>query len=497
MKKVFLFFITLLLLSSCSPDVGVEPLVSQPSCSSALKVGNIDNPEDEILGIWIASVYNINFPSAPDLDADKLKEELNSIVDTVKSLGLNTVFFQAHPSADALYKSDLFPVSKFLSSSGELNFDPLEYITEICHENEIKLHVWINPLRVTTTSAKSREVALNSLGSSVGAGTTPELLVYYDDGKLYYNSGLPEVQNLVTECVEEIVTRYDIDGIVFDDYFYPYPVDNAIFDDNEAYKKYGNGAALYDWRRENINTIIKNVYAKIKSLDSDCLFGVSPFGIWQNNNGSNGGSDTNGFESYTSIYCDSLSWAVNGYVDYLSPQLYWSCDNDSASFEVLCDWWNSKLECTGCDLIPSLAPFRYENDWINPEGEITEQISLSRSKFSYKGLVYYGYDSLKNNVKKVSDEVIESSSNKLLFYDISNQTIPLKITSHKNGCVVSSDSVTLYGYSDPDNTLYCNNDPVSRKKGGYFEIKLPLNKGENIFSFANGDEILNFMIYCS
>lgn len=232
MKKLITTLIMIILITSCEKkdysDISAEmyPLTTAISESAPEMLTETGK---EVRGAWIASVYNINFPSKADLPESKLKEELDSIVEKACSLNLNTLFFQVHPCDDALYKSDLFPVSKYISNDGNLYFDPLDYIITKCHENDIALHAWINPLRVTVTKYDSFESAISSLDNTKGAGKTPELLVYYADGKLYYNAGLPEVRELISDCVAEILSRYDVDGIVFDDYFYPSPISGIEF----------------------------------------------------------------------------------------------------------------------------------------------------------------------------------------------------------------------------------------------------------------------------
>lgn len=498
MKKLFIIAITLLLLlTSCSNPVMPEPVQASSKNGSALPVCQIKNITEEVRGVWIASVYNINFPSAPDLSVEQLKAEIDSIVSNVKSLNLNTIFFQAHPSADALYRSELFPVSKTLSTNGTLYFDPLEYIIDKCRENDIKLHVWINPLRVTTSNAESREAALEKLDKNIGAGTTPEMLVYYADKKLYYNAGLPEVRSLITECVAEILKNYNPDGIVFDDYFYPYPIENAVFDDKEAYEKFGNGSDIATWRRNNINSLIKDVYIKIKELNRDCLFGVSPFGIWQNSDGVNDGSDTNGLEGYHSLYCDALTWAEEGYVDYLSPQLYWEIESETVSYKTLCEWWNKKLDGTDCALIPSLAAYRYDNDWSNPTGEMSNQVKFGRELITYQGVMYYGYAAIRDDIQKIRTEIYKSASSEYCYFNLENYTNTLTVTSHHSGFVTDLKFITITGLSDPNYTLTLNGKKIARNTGGKFEIEVMLLIGKNEFELTNGANKVMLTIYRS
>ncbi len=364
---------------------------------------------DEFAGVWIASVFNIDFPSAADLSADELKAELDSIVATAEDAGLNTIFFQVRPEADALYKSEIFPVSRYMSSTGELTFDALEYIIYAAHQKGIAVHAWVNPLRVSSSSS----VTLESLPDGHPAKENPHWVVQYADGKMYFDAGNPEVRELVVRGVEEIVENYNVDGIVFDDYFYPYPAYETSsgeskvvpFDDADTYSAYGNGASLENWRRENINTMVKAVFNAIKAKRERCLFGVSPFGIWKNGYGDESGSLSSGSESYSMLYCDTVAWIKGGYVDYVAPQLYWTKDEQSASFNALCDWWNMTVKGTGVRLLISHAAYRYEDGWNEPSGIMTDQVTYAREKEYYRGSIFYGYDELKNNISGIKDEL--------------------------------------------------------------------------------------------
>ncbi len=365
---------------------------------------------DEFAGVWIASVFNIDFPSQKDLNADALKAELDSIVDTAFDAGLNTIFFQVRPEADALYSSEIFPVSRYMSSNGVLELDALEYIVEKAHSKGIAVHAWVNPLRVSSSAS----VTLETLSETHPARKNPDWVVSYADGKMYFNAGLPEVRKLVCDGVREIVENYGVDGIVFDDYFYPYPVyqtladgsrEAALFDDADAFETYAGDKTLDTWRRDNINVLISDVYKTVKTADEKCLFGVSPFGIWKNGYGDESGSLTSGSESYNMLYCDSLAWIQGGYIDYIAPQLYWTSAETAAPFNVLCDWWNSMVEGTGVRLLISHGAYRYENDWAEPSGIITDQVEYARKMENYRGSIYYGYYEVRSNLEGLQDEL--------------------------------------------------------------------------------------------
>lgn len=475
------------LLSSCSSDYDFS---AKKSLNDNLSVPltRIINPDSEVRGVWIASVFNIDFPTSPDLTAEQIKNELDDIIQTCSQNGINTIFFQVRPSCDALYESSIFPVSKYLSSGRQLLFDPLGYIVTKAHENNIFVHAWVNPLRVSVDNDVS------SLPDSSPAKEHPEWVVEYG-GKLYFDAGIPEVRTLVSDGVREIVRQYDVDGVVFDDYFYPYPVydDNRkmiAFDDDDTFAvNCGSFTNVEDWRRNNVNEMIRSCYNAVHETDDECVFGVSPFGVWQNDNGQNGGSETANLEAYSALYCDALSWADGGYVDYLSPQIYWAFDTASSPYDVVLRWWNSRLDGTGVKLYVSHALHNYNDVWAYPEGEISEQITYARSEKTYRGSVCYGYSVLKNNIHGAADELTKTYSDEIVYTDISSNGLGVVISSPQNDSVTYDCKTYIIGSCDPAYPLTLDGKPVSMTKSGYFSMFLSLSEGENIFVFSqNGKE---------
>lgn len=370
-----------------------------------------DAVQEDIAGVWIASVTNIDFPSKTDLDADALRKEIDAIVETTAELGLNTIYFQVRPCADALYDSEIFPVSAYLSQSGELTLDALEYMIETANAAGISVHAWVNPLRVTGGGVSGKD----TLPEDHPAVQHPEWVVEYADGKLYFDCGVPQVRELIAAGVKEIVDNYAVDGIIFDDYFYPYPktvtgedgeTSIAAFADEETFSEYGEGYEdMGDWRRDNVNSMIRLVYDTIKEADADCLFGVAPFGVWKNGYGGESGSETRGAQSYSDIYCDTLAWVKGGYVDYIAPQIYWRTVDSAAPYDVLCDWWAEQVEDTDVRLLVCHAAYRYDSDWEDPQGIMAEQVAYAKEKASYKGSIFYGYEELSGNINGIADEV--------------------------------------------------------------------------------------------
>lgn len=458
---------------------------------------HILHPDAEVRGVWIAAVYNIDYPSQTDLSAEQLRAELDAILDACEKNQLNTIFFQVRPTCDALYKSELFPVSRSLSTTGELVFDPLDYIVTEGHRRNIRIHAWLNPLRVTASGTD-----LSALPEDSPARRNPDWVVPYADGKLYFNAGLPEVHTLIADGVAEIVRNYDVDGVVFDDYFYPYPANDenglqAAFNDDAAFAAYGTDYSdRAAWRRDNINKIVRLVYETVHSIDDACEFGISPFAIWQNDDGTNGGSATNGFEGYSSLYCDALAWIDGGYIDYISPQIYWTFDNNSAPYDVLTRWWNAALDGSDVKLYISHASYRYEEgEWNEPQGQLTEQITFARSEKSYHGSIFYGYDEINRNIRGAADDIAAAYTNEIIYTDIVSNERSITITSPSDGSTSSDGSIYILGMCDPYYPLTVTgggmtNQKVSMTKSGYFNLYVTLKKGENLFLFEqNGQEL--------
>ncbi len=345
-----------------------------------------DRKEDadiEMRAVWVSSAYCLDFPSKPDLSADEQKKEIDAIIDECERLNLNTVFFQAHPAADSLYKSDIFPVSAYLSASGNIDaFDPLEYIISRAHEKNIKLHAWVNPFRVS-------ESAYAKLDDKY-----KKYCIEYD-GKLCFDPGEPQIRQLIADGVSEIIEKYHPDGIHFDDYFYPYPVDGVQLNDSESYALYGGGKNITDFRRNNIDELIESVGLLCKK--NNTVFGVSPFGVWANKDTKPNGSDTgNSLQSYTDIYADSLGWAQKGYVDYLCPQIYWSMAQNGVEFNKLCDWWKDALSETDAKLYIGIAAYKSVDEQYGwDKDEIKNQIEYLRS-IGCGGFSLFRYGSVAN-----------------------------------------------------------------------------------------------------
>lgn len=350
--------------------------------------------QDGMRGVWVATVANIDYPSRQGLTADELKSEADTILDNIAAMGLNTVFFQVRPSADALYQSDIFPWSCYISGTAgqapDQDFDVLSYWVEAAHSRGLQLHAWINPYRIT----RSGQEELDALPETSPARQHPEWVVEYD-GNYYFNPGLPAVQQLVVDGAAEIVRNYDVDGIHLDDYFYP----GTDFNDAAAYERYGaDFDDIDDWRRDNVNDLIATLDETLHAINPELAFGVSPAGIWDNKSDNPKGSETNGRSSYREIYCDSVEWIKRGTVDYICPQLYWSIGYEIADFEVLVDWWQDVVSTSDVALYIGIGAYRAAEaepgDIWYGTAELERQLEMLDNSIDIQGEVFFSYSSL-------------------------------------------------------------------------------------------------------
>ena len=334
-------------------------------------------PPREFRGAWLATVGNIDWPSKPGLPVAQQKAELLALLDHAVQLKLNAIIFQVRPSADALYDSALEPWSEYLMGHmGQAPvplYDPLALAVAAAHARGLELHAWFNPFRAQHRLAKSPPSPTHY------ARTHPELVRKYGD-ELDLDPGEPAVRAHVLQVVLDVVNRYDIDGVQFDDYFYPYPVKDARgeevdFPDLATWQKYGapRGLDRANWRRQNINQFVASVYGSIKTAKPWVKFGISPFGIWRPYNP----YPVRGFDAYGKLYADSRLWLASGWVDYFSPQLYWPVASPQQGFPVLLQWWQ-KQNLRHRNLWPGLADFETGGKFSN--NEINQEIAVTRGQ---------------------------------------------------------------------------------------------------------------------
>ena len=287
----------------------------------------------EMRGAWIQCV-NGQFQG---MDKEKMQQTLTYQLDELQKDGVNTIIFQVRPECDALYESKLEPWSRFLTGKqGQAPspyWDPLQWMIEQCHKRGMELHAWINPYRAKTKTTKQ-------LASNHIAVRKPMNCFSYDD-LFILNPGIAENRDFICEVAKDIVSRYDVDGIHMDDYFYPYPVKGETIPDQEQFRQFSNGIKdINDWRRYNVNLFIEQFYKTVHETKPWVKVGISPFGIYRNKKSSPIGSETNGTQNYDDLYADILLWVNNGWLDYNVPQIYWEIGNKAADYETLIKWWS-------------------------------------------------------------------------------------------------------------------------------------------------------------
>lgn len=287
----------------------------------------------EFRGAWIQCV-NGQFLG---MSTSKIQSTLSYQLDELQKDGVNAIIFQVRPECDALYASPYEPWSRFLTGQQGKSpipyWDPLQWMIEQCHRRGMELHAWINPYRAKTKTTIE-------LASTHIAVKNPSAVFAYD-GQFILNPGMPENREYICKVVDDIVRRYDIDGLHMDDYFYPYPAAGENIPDAELFKSNSNGIGnIGDWRRYNVNLFMKQLYDSVKSIKPWVKLGVSPFGIYRNKKNSPNGSDTNGLQNYDDLYADVLLWINNGWIDYCVPQIYWQIGHTAADYKTLITWWN-------------------------------------------------------------------------------------------------------------------------------------------------------------
>jgi uncharacterized lipoprotein YddW (UPF0748 family) len=291
----------------------------------------------EFRGVWVATVANIDWPTSPTDPYSKQKEDFIKLLDYYHSLNFNTVIVQIRAAGDALYPSRFAPWSRYLTGKEGLkpqtNEDPLSWMILETHRRGMEFHAWLNPYRATMN------LDTVSLSPDHDFYKNRDWMVKYGS-KYYYNPGLPEVRAHLINVIEEVVKNYLVDGIHFDDYFYPYKENGVKFNDGEAFEMYNMmDQSIEDWRRENVSLLIWEVSEAIKSQKPWVQFGVSPFGVWRNKDKDPLGSRTNASQTnFDDLYADVLSWMRYGWIDYLIPQIYWSMDYNLAPYRELVNW---------------------------------------------------------------------------------------------------------------------------------------------------------------
>ncbi|MFJ7333518.1 glycoside hydrolase family 10 protein [Streptomyces sp. NPDC101116] len=367
----------------------LSAFTAMPRASAASGRGG-GAPDPEMRGVWIASVANRDWPSKAGLSASQQRAELLTHLDTAVRNRLNTVFFQVRPTADALWPSPFEPWSQYLTGTQgkDPGWDPLGTAVAEAHARGLQLHAWFNPYRIAVHADPSR------LAASHPARRFPDWVVTYG-GKLFYNPGLPEVRAFVEYAMLDAVAKYPVDGVHFDDYFYPYPVAGQTFDDDDAYAEYGGGFPdRAAWRRDNIDRLVREMADRVREVRPGTRFGISPFGVWRNASTDPAGSDTRaGVQTYDDLHADTRKWVREGWIDYVVPQLYWNIGFAAADYAELVRWWAEVANDSPAQLYVGEALYK-AGDPAQPAawqqtGELSRHLTLAKEYPQVRGHVYF------------------------------------------------------------------------------------------------------------
>lgn len=370
-----------------------------------LPINNCDGQsmvKPEFRGVWVATVDNIDWPEHPTTNSEVLRETFIKLLEMHQRNGINALVVQIRPATDAFYPSPFEPWSQWLTGKQGLPpvpyYDPLEFMVTETHKRGMEFHAWMNPYRAVFNTRTS------SLAASHITNIHPGWFLTYGDKK-YFDPGNKEAQAYVTAVVKDVVSRYAVDAIHFDDYFYPYPIAGKEFPDDGSYRKYGNGLSKPDWRRSNTDSIIVSLYRTIKEQNKNCQFGISPFGVWRNVDKDLEGSNTKaGPTNYDVLYADILLWLKNGWIDYVAPQLYWEFGHNAAPFEVLVDWWSKHSYGKNCYI--GLGVYRANSSaaWRD-KTQLPRQIQKIRNTPNLQGMIFYSSKSFEKNMNGWSDSI--------------------------------------------------------------------------------------------
>lgn len=368
-------------------------------------LGFSKTPKREFRAVWVATVGNIDWPSQKGLDAETQKQEFIRLLNIVERNNMNAVIVQIRPAADALYQSSFEDWSRYLSGKQGVPpspyYDPLAFMIEECHRRCIEFHAWFNPYRALVEANK------NPNSTQHVTNQHPDWFVNYG-GKKYFDPGIPEVSDYFTKIVLDVVKRYDIDAVHFDDYFYPYRIANVEFPDYNSYAKYGKSFANKDdWRRDNVNRLIEKISMAIKKEKNYIKFGISPFGVWRNQRKDLEGSNTNGGQTnYDDLYADVILWQKKGWIDYLLPQLYWEIGHRSVDYITLLDWWGH--HAYGRNMYIGHGVYRLASDsklcWKSLT-EMDNQIEILRKNKNIEGSAFYSAKTLLNNTYNINEKM--------------------------------------------------------------------------------------------
>lgn len=358
-----------------------------------------DLPKREFRGAWLHVIGQTQYQN---MSPAKCKAYIQNQLDLLREAGCNAIIFQVRPTADAMYKSELEPWSCWLTGrrgkAPAADWDPLQFTLQEAHNRGMEFHAWLNPYRVTSNA---KEI----LPSDHDANKHPDRFIKFN-GQTFFDPAYQENRDFICEVIKDIVSRYDVDAIHIDDYFYPYPANGMRFNDDAAsYAKFGNGMNRNAWRRHNVDLLIEQISKTIKNEKPWVRFGVSPFGIWRNKSSDPRGSESSGLQNYDDLYADVLLWADKGWIDYVAPQLYWSLDLKAAPSRHLAEWWNRQMD--GKVQLYIGQDTKRTMDSADPKAgrpnELQTKIELSRRLKNVDGNVWWHGYWVTDNYKGVKD----------------------------------------------------------------------------------------------
>ncbi len=431
-------------------------------------------PKREMRAVWVATVANIDWPSSANLTTALQKKEFIGLLDLCKAYNMNTVVFQIRPAADAFYASKYEPWSQWLTGkqgkTPDPYYDPLEFASVECRKRGLDLHVWINPYRAVS------DVNLNRTAPDHITNVHPEWFITYGKTK-FFDPALPQTRDFVVKVVSDIVRRYDIDAIHMDDYFYPYRIAGVEFPDNESFKTYGQGYAVNqrdDWRRSNVDLIIKQLHDSIKAIKPWVAFGISPFGVWRNIALDPAGSKTKaGQTNYDDLFADVLKWQQEQWIDYVTPQVYWEIGKEVADYKIIADWWSRNSY--GAQLYIGQAfykidPQAKEKSWQSSD-EIIRQIKLNRKYRGISGSMFYSAKFLRKNPMNLQEKLLEHYYRYPALTPINQRIVPLLPQSPVQPQISEENGLLHFSWEKSENTK--SFVVYQFKKGPWFKAKKP------------------------
>ncbi|MGB4844874.1 MAG: family 10 glycosylhydrolase [Ferruginibacter sp.] len=368
-----------------------------------LPVASVAQSKPEFRGVWVATVDNIDWPTRGNYNSDAQKTEFIKLLDMHQQNGMNAMVVQIRPVTDAFYPSQYEPWSEFLTGTQgkppSPYYDPLEFMITETHKRGMEFHAWMNPYRAVFNIGRS------SIAATHITRIHPEWFLTYGDKK-YFDPGNKEAQQYLTNVVRDVVRRYAVDAIHFDDYFYPYRIPGKEFPDYKTYRQYGNGMAKDDWRRSNTDSIISMLSAVIKEENPKCQFGISPFGVWRNEDKDPiSGSKTNGAQTnYDDLYADILLWLRKGWIDYVAPQLYWEFGHKIAPYEILLDWWSKHTYGRNCYIGLGIYRANSNTAWKDTT-QLPRMIEALRNTPNIQGMIFFSSKTFNKNPNGWNDSL--------------------------------------------------------------------------------------------